>query len=65
MDEQLDKVTNYMVTFIVTIFTYLIALILGPIFLLLNWFVRSISKYYHTYNRVNMDDMPNMFPRTS
>jgi hypothetical protein len=65
MDEQLDKITYYMVTFVTTIITYLFALIFGPIFLLLKWFIGSLSRHYHTYNRVDMDEMPNMFPRTS
>jgi hypothetical protein len=65
MDEQLDKLTFYMVSYITTIILYLVALILGPFILLFECFIRRLNKYYHTYNRVDMDDMPTIFNRTS
>jgi hypothetical protein len=65
MDEQLDKLTYYMISFITTIVVYLVALILGPFILLIGWFIGRLNKYYHTYDRTNMDEMPTVFPRTS
>ena len=65
MDEQLDKITYYMVSFITTIIVYLVALILGPFILLFGCFLRRLNKYYHTYNSMNIDEMPTIFNRTS
>ena len=65
MNEQLYRIIEYMITFMITIVTYFLVLIFGPILLCLVWICRGINKHNYIYNRIYMDEMPVMFSRTS